>query len=123
MEQEIFRSVLLPENIVSELEELMKQKHEGRQIQVPLGLFIGEILRSSLEVEEAKLLFPSILEEYSVEADKVYVRDNKRDVVAELSFKDQGELYCNIDGSKNCVHVGYAWSIPRVRKLILDKSA
>ncbi len=117
-----WKSVELPEEIVAESEELMKIKHEGRLTKVPLGLFIGDLIRESLEREETAKRFEQILEEYSIEADCVYIRDNKRDVIAELRFKDGSDLYCNIDGAKNCVHIGFAWSIPKVNMLIAAKS-
>ncbi len=113
-----WRNVELPEEIVYEAEELMRGRHEGRLTKVPLGLFIADLIRESLEREETARNYEPILEDYSIESDCVYIRDNKRDVIAELRFKDGSDLYCNIDGAKNCVHIGFAWSIPKVNMLI-----
>ena len=121
--KQTWRSVDIPEAVVAEAEELMKVKHEGRMKKVPLGLFIGDLLRECFEREESQKRYESILEVYSVESDCVYIRDNARDVVAELRFKDGSDLYCNIDSAKNCVHVGFAWSIPRVNLLIAQRRA
>jgi hypothetical protein len=113
-----WKSVELPEEIVSEAEELMREKHEGRLTKVPLGLFIADLIHESLERKETSRKYETILEDYSIDNDCVYIRDYKRDVIAELTFKDGPDLYCNIDGAKNCVHVGFAWSIPKVRMLM-----
>lgn len=120
-EKQAWRSVDIPEEVVAEAEELMKVRHEGRMKKVPLGLFIGDLLRESFEREESQKQSESILEDYAVESDCVYIRDNARDVVAELRFKDGSDLYCNIDSAKNCVHVGFAWSIPKVNLLIAKR--
>ncbi|MGI0080795.1 MAG: hypothetical protein ACRECH_14380 [Nitrososphaerales archaeon] len=117
-EKQSWRSVELPEEIVAEAEELMRIKHEGRLTKAPLGLFMADLMRASIEREEATKKYQPPLEDYSIEPDCVYIRDNKRDVIAELRFKDGGDLYCNIDGAKNCVHIGFAWSIPKVNLLI-----
>lgn len=117
-EKQGWKSVDLPEEIVAEAEELMRIKHEGRLTKIPLGLFIADLMRASIEREEVTKKYQPLLEDYSIEPDCVYIRDNKRDVIAELRFKDEGDLYCNIDAAKNCVHVGFAWSIPKVNLLI-----
>ncbi len=117
-----WRNVELPENLVIEVEQLMKEKYEKRPAQVNLGLFIGDLIRESLKKVEIHEKYVSILEDYAVEPECIYIRDNRRDVVAELRFKDGADLYCNIDGAKNCVHVGFAWSLPAVQKIIWDKN-
>ncbi len=117
-----WRNVELPENLVVEVEQLMKEKHQKRPAQVPLGLFIGDLIRDSLKKVKIQEKYPSLLEDYAIEPECVYIRDNRRDVVAELRFKDGTDLYCNIDGAKNCVHIGFAWSLPAVQKLVSDKS-
>jgi hypothetical protein len=118
-----WRNVELPENLVVEVEELMKEKYEKRPAQVSFGRFIGDLIRDSLDKAQVKAAYTSILEDYAIEPECIYIRDNVRDVVAELRFKDGTDLYCNIDGAKNCVHIGFAWSIPAVQKLVWDKSS
>lgn len=122
-EKQGWKAVDLPEEVVEEAEELMRIKHEGRLTKVPLGLFIADLIRESIEWEEVTKKYQPLLEDYSIEPDCVYIRDNKRDVIAELRFKDEGDLYCNIDSAKNCVHVGFAWSIPKVNLLIAARKS
>jgi hypothetical protein len=119
-EQE-WRRVELPEKLVIEIEQLMKDKYEKRPVPVQLGFFVGELIRESLMKEEARQNHYAILEEYAVEPQGIYIKDNQRDTVAELHFKDGADLYCSADGAKNCVHVGFAWSLPLVQKLIWEK--
>ncbi len=117
------RYVSLPEGLVSEVEELMNKKYERRPVKVAIGVFIGDMIRSSMDKEKTLSKITPLLEEYAVEKDAVYVKDYKRDVIAELRFKDACDLYCNVDAAKNCVHVGYAWSIPAVQELIYERSS
>jgi hypothetical protein len=118
-----WRSVELPENIVLEVEELMKEKHERRPVHVPLGLFISDLIQESLDKVHVQDSVSPILEKYAVDSESVYIRDNARDMVAELHFKDESDLYCNVDGAKNCVHIGFAWAIPEVQKMISQRSS
>jgi hypothetical protein len=100
----------------------MKKKHERRPVQVPLGLFISDLIRQSLNKSEVEDMYPLKLEVYAIEPDCMYIRDNQRDVVAELKFKDGSDLYCNIDGAKNCVHIGFAWAMPEVQRIISERN-
>lgn len=118
-----WKSVELPEEIVAQAEELMRVKHEGRLTKVPIGLFISDLIREGIEREHVTREYQSLLEVYAIEPDCVYVRDNKRNVITELRFKDEADLYCNIDAAKNCVHIGFAWSIPKVNLLIATQKS
>lgn len=82
------RSVELPESLVSEVEQLMKEKYERRPITVSLGLFIGDLIQEGLSKVKARDEYSPVLEDYSVEPDCVYIKDNQKDVVAELRFND-----------------------------------
>jgi hypothetical protein len=117
------KDVALPTGLVDQIEKLMQTKFERRPGKVAMEAYLSELLRYSLEREQARELFTQVLEEYSVDKEHVFVKDNERDVVAELSFKDNSDLYCDIDSSKNCVHIGFAWSIPAVQRLIYDRKS
>ena len=55
------------------------------------------------------------LYEEALEAPTVHVKDNKKNRIAECVLQD-GDLYCMMCESPNCVHIGFAWSIPEVYK-------
>lgn len=116
--RERWRSVDLPEDLVADVEVLMAKKHERRPVRAPLGLFIADLIRESVSKAETQEEYAPNLELYAVEQGCAYIRDNRRDVVAELKFKDGSDLYCNIDGAKNCVHIGFAWAMPEVQRMI-----
>jgi hypothetical protein len=120
-EDQALNQIALPEPLVKRVEDLMKRKYERRPGNISLGMFISDLIKDSLEREEARSTTPQILEEYAVEKESVFIRDNQRDVVAELTFKDLSDLYCNFDSAKNCVHIGYALSIPSVQRLVFSR--
>jgi hypothetical protein len=99
----------------------MHSKFERRPYKVSIGAYVAELVKCSLERERARELYSQILEEYGVERDRIYIKDNQRDVVAELRFKDNSDLYCDCDGSKNCVHIGYALSLPAVQRIVHER--
>ncbi len=117
MSKEEWVTVEIPEGTVQKLENLRKTKYERRPGNVPLRLFIDDMIKASLEREEMQASYPPLLEEYLVETDAIFIKDNRTSKVVELSFKE-GDLYCPVDAAKNCVHVGFAWSIPRANRML-----
>ena len=57
------------------------------------------------------------LEEFAVEEDKIFIKDNRIRELVELTLRDN-VLFCNHDRSDNCVHIGFAWAIPKVYRFL-----
>jgi hypothetical protein len=47
----------------------------------------------------------------------VYIYDYKMDRICEVSYKN-GELYCDVDDSTRCVHVGFAYALPEMYSVL-----
>ncbi len=58
----------------------------------------------------------------SVESDRVILKDNARNRIVEIVLQ-QGELHCFLCDSNDCMHVGYAYSLPEVYKALEAKGA
>ena len=105
--------------IREELYNLLKKKYEedfkGKKVKVSLTSFINDLLWEVIERDEVLKNYSPYLEEVAVEGDRVIIKDNRIDRIAELVLKDK-ELYCLLDDRKDCVHIGFAWAIPKVYK-------
>ena len=44
---------------------------------------------------------------------RVVLKDNKRNRIAEVMLKE-GELQCLLDERADCVHIGFAYSLPEL---------
>jgi hypothetical protein len=53
------------------------------------------------------------MEKLSIDQNRVVLKDNKRNRIAEVVLKD-GELQCLLDERFDCVHVGFAYSLPEL---------
>jgi hypothetical protein len=115
--------VSLPTGLLDAVAKLMEEKFERRPEKVSISAYISELIRFALEKEKATAAYPQFLEVFNVDKERVFIRDNRRDVVAELTFREKdSDLYCDVDSSKNCVHVGFAWSIPAVQRVLFERS-
>jgi hypothetical protein len=112
-----WKSVLLRQEVVSRLEKLKEQKQEGKPRKIALGAFIEDLIWPVLEEDELLRKYGPFLEEFGVDEDKIFIRDNRIHELVELTFRDN-VLFCNHDKSDNCVHIGFAWAIPKVYKFL-----
>ena len=55
----------------------------------------------------------SILELISIEDDRVIIKNNIQNRIAEIVYQ-RGELYCQLCEVKDCHCIGYVWSIPEI---------
>jgi hypothetical protein len=53
------------------------------------------------------------MEKLSIDENRVVLKDNKRNRIAEVMLKE-GELQCLLDERADCVHVGFAYSLPEM---------
>ena len=50
----------------------------------------------------------------------VYIRDNRTKRIAGVSIRGN-ELHCDVDDENDCVHVGFAYSIPKVYEVMNER--
>ncbi len=115
-----WRSVLLREETVMRLEKLKQQSEAGRPRKIALGALIEDLVWPVIEGDEILRRYGPFLEEFGIEQDRIYIKDNRLGKIAELTFRNDSWL-CSIDGSDNCVHIGFAWAIPKVYRVLVSR--
>ncbi len=118
MSKEGWRSVDLPDELVEKVERLRSLRLERRPgSPVSLGLFISDVMNETLANEDIRENYPALLDEYLVQSNIVSLMDTRTSKVVDLKLQEGG-LYCPVDHTDNCVHIGFAWSIPSVNKML-----
>jgi hypothetical protein len=108
-------SIVLKEDLAKKINEKIESEYKEKHKKPQLSTYVQDLLWEVIESEEILRKYGPFLEKFAVEPDKIFIKDNRLDRIAELVLKD-GELYCRLDESLNCVHIGFAWSIPEVYK-------
>jgi len=62
------------------------------------------------------------LEKISVDSDRVILKDNIKNRIAEVTIQG-GELFCQLCEEKDCVHIGFIFSLPDVYKVLNVKTS
>lgn len=74
--------------------------------------YLTSILEELMERDEIFAKHGPFLEELAIEGNTIVLWDNRLDRSAEVVLQEKG-LYCRSDERNDCVHVGFAYSIPR----------
>jgi hypothetical protein len=60
------------------------------------------------------------MEKLSIDQNRVVLKDNKRNRIAEVMLKE-GESQCLLDERSDCLHVGFVYSLPELYYLDNNK--
>ena len=77
-------------------------------------------LEQMMQKDKTFARFAPKLEKISVDEERVILKDNIKNRIAEVVFQ-HGELYCLLCEEKDCVHVGYLFALPDVYEILNSK--
>jgi hypothetical protein len=113
-----WRPVNLRAEVVAKVERRIQSEYEGALRKPAIGAYIENLVLPLLEEGPRLQEGRPFLEMLSVDSEKIFIRDNRLDKVAELTFKGRSSLFCSLEHSDNCVHIGFAWTIPKVLRIL-----
>ncbi len=79
--------------------------------------FVNDLIWHVIEADELLSQKAPFLSEMGMTEDGVTIRDAKLDRIVEVKVRN-GELVCNLDNSNDCIHVGFAYAIPEVYRIM-----
>ncbi len=82
--------------------------------------YVTYMLEEAVERDRTFARCAPKLEALFVEEDRIVLQDNIHNRIAEVVLQ-QGEVFCLFCESKDCVHVGYVFSIPEVYRTLDNK--
>ncbi|MCS7116538.1 MAG: hypothetical protein NZ896_03610 [Nitrososphaerales archaeon] len=105
-------------------EQYKREKENARLLGEPgpksFVRFMTDKLRELKKLEEKR---KPRFEHFNVYEDHVTIRDNEAKRLIDVYVRNQGIrkiLWCEFCKSQECVHVGYAWSLPYIQKVLAD---
>jgi len=61
------------------------------------------------------------MEKISIDSDRVLIKDNKRNRIAEVILRNGGELCCLLYEKIDYIHIGFVYSLPEVYIVLNNK--
>ncbi|MEM2966833.1 MAG: hypothetical protein QW050_01765 [Candidatus Nitrosocaldaceae archaeon] len=110
-------------------EELYKRLHnrwkEENKPMIPFTPWVSQYILENLEEDEMLLRYSPGLEFISITGNVVDIADRFIDRIVEVEIHDQGIgkrfLYCRYCERDDCLHVGFAFAIREVNKVLVER--
>ena len=112
MPKEGFKSITVSESVYDKFYGIYKKNKEDL-VMKGVNSFSGYItymLEDMMQKDKIFARHAPKLEKISVDDDRVIIKDNIKDRISEVNIR-KGELFCQLCEEKNCVHVGFVFSM------------
>lgn len=117
-----FKSITVSESIYDKFHDVY-QKNKNNLAMKGVNSFAGYVtymLEEMMQKDETFARYAPKLEKISVDDDRVILKDNLKNRIVEVAVQ-KGELYCMLCEEKDCIHIGFVWSLPDVYDVLHSK--
>ena len=117
-----YKSITVSENVYKKFFEVYEKRKKGLELK-GISSFSGYLTNRMEEMmikDEVFAKHSPFIEKIAIDQNRVILKDNKKDRIAEVLLKD-GELQCLLDERSDCVHVGFVYSLPELYDIISCK--
>ncbi|HEY7569785.1 MAG TPA: hypothetical protein VH796_00325 [Nitrososphaeraceae archaeon] len=114
-----FKSITVSENVYKKFYdsyEKNKKKLELKGITSFSG-YMTSLMEETVTRYDTFAKHGPFMEKVSIDQDRILIKDNKRNRIAEILLKD-GELQCLLDEKTDCIHIGFVYSVPEIYLLM-----
>ena len=117
-----FKSITLSETVYDKFNEAY-QKNKTELTMKGVNSFAGYVtylLEQMIQKDKTFARYAPKLEKVSIDSDRVVLKDNIKNRIAEVVIQN-GELFCLLCDEKDCVHIGYIFSLPDIYEILNSK--
>ena len=114
-----FKSITISEEVYDKFYDVF-QKNKSDLSMKGVNSFAGYItymLEEMMMKDKTFARYAPKLEKVSVDDDRVIIKDNIKNRIAEVTIQ-RGELFCQLCEEKDCVHIGFVFSLPDVYEVL-----
>jgi len=118
-----FKSITISESVYDRFQEkyfTIKDKLRMDGIDSFSGYIVSSI-NTMIQRDKVFIKFMPKIEKVSVETDRVILKDNIKNRIAEITVEishNKKHLYCNLCNKSTCQHVGFCYSLPQVYEMM-----
>ncbi|HZW55539.1 MAG TPA: hypothetical protein VFF30_04555 [Nitrososphaerales archaeon] len=82
--------------------------------------FVNDLIIDSIEADESLSLHAPFMQKIGLQDNSIMIKDNKIGRIVEVQVHGR-DLICMLDERKDCVHVGYAYALPEVYRVMSER--
>jgi hypothetical protein len=110
-----YKSITVSEHVYKHFFRVYEKNKKGLEIKGIRSFsgYLTSMMEEMMLRYEAFAKHAPYMEKLSIDQNRVVLKDNKRNRIAEVMLKE-GELQCLLDERADCVHVGFVYSLPEL---------
>jgi hypothetical protein len=97
-----------------------KKQKIGQLENKSFSKYVNDLIIESIEADENLSLQAPMMQKIGLQDNSIMIKDNKIGRIVEVQVHGK-DLICMLDERKDCVHVGYAYAIPEVYRLMSER--
>lgn len=82
--------------------------------------YVNDLIVEHVQADENLALQAPFMQKIGLQDNSIMIKDNKIGRIVEVQVHGK-DLMCMLDERKDCVHVGYAYAIPEVYRIISER--
>ena len=114
-----FKSITVSETVYDKFYETYQKSKDELQMK-GVNSFAGYVtymLEEMMAKDKTFAIYAPKIEKISIDNDRVILKDNIINRIAEVII-NKGELFCQLCDEKDCVHIGFVFSLPDVYEIL-----
>lgn len=114
-----FKSITVSENVYRKFYSSYEKSKKDLELKgiTSFSGYLTSVMEEIMERNQTFARHAPFLELVSTDNDRVIIKDNKRNRIAEVVVKN-GELQCLLDEKTDCVHIGFAYSLSEIYSIL-----
>ena len=121
MPKEGFSVVTITQDAYDKAHTRYQQKLKSKELEgKSFSRFVNDIIMEKIEADENLALSAPYMQKVGLQDNSIMVKDNKIGRIVEVQVHGK-DLVCMFDEKRDCVHVGFAYAIPEVYRIMSER--
>ena len=122
MPKDGFSVITITEQVHDKAKQRYAQKVKSGQVDKnkSFSRYINDLIMEVIEADESFALQAPFMQKIGLQDNSIMIKDNKIGGIVEVQVHGK-DLICMHDERKDCAHVGYAYAIPEVYRLMAER--
>lgn len=120
MPKEGFSVITITQQAHDKAKQRYAQKSKAGPVARSFSKYVNDLIIEAIEADENLSLQAPFMQKIGLEGNSIMIKDNKIGRIVEVQVHGK-DLVCMYDEKKDCAHVGYAYAIPEVYKILSER--
>jgi len=114
-----FKSITVSETVYDKFQDVYRSSKTNLAMK-GVNSFSGYVtymLEEMMQNDKTFAKYRPKIEKITIDIDRIILKDNIKNRIAEVAVQ-KGELFCQLCEERDCVHIGFVFSLPDVYEIL-----